>query len=127
MVYASMLAACWWASTVMMLESSPPDRKLDTGTSATRCALTDSWMTDFRSAAGLPAPAAATSRTCQYCLTSSAPPGLILAQGRDDRLELGGEDDAVAALEVEERLNAERVAGEHQLAGRHVGDGEREH
>ena len=36
----------------MMLESSPPDRKLDTGTSATRCALTDSSITDFRSAAG---------------------------------------------------------------------------
>ncbi len=45
----------------MMLESSPPDRKLDTGTSATRCALTDSSMTVFRSAAGWPAAAAATS------------------------------------------------------------------
>ena len=64
----------------MMLESSPPDRKLDTGTSATRCALTDSSITDFRSAAGRRPPAAATSCTRQYCLTSGLPPGLIRAQ-----------------------------------------------
>ena len=49
------------------------------------------------------------------------------AEGRDDRLELGGEDDAVTALDVEEGLDAQRVAGEHQFAGRRVGDGEREH
>ena len=35
------------------------------------------------------------------------------AERRQDRLELGGEHDAVAALGVEERLDAKRVAGQH--------------
>ena len=149
----------------MMLESSPPDRKLDTGTSATRCALTDSSMTDFRSAAGFrrsggrhvlhlpvlpdlkraarPDPRPGAGRELAHALDGAALLGDPViehgrdqrarldpqfgAEGRDDRLELGGEDDAVAALGVEERLDAERVAGEHQLAGRRVGDREREH
>ena len=149
----------------MMLESSPPDRKLDTGTSATRCALTDSSITDFRSAGGLaragrshvpdlpvlpdlelaagPDPGPGACRELVHALDGAALLGdpviehggderarldpQFRAERRDDRLELGGEDDAVAALGVEEGLDAERVAGEHQLAGRRVGDREREH
>ena len=49
------------------------------------------------------------------------------AEGRDDCLKLGGEHDAVPARGIEEGLDAERVAGEHEFTGRRVGDGEREH
>ena len=45
----------------MMLESSPPDRKLEIGTSATRCAVIDSSMTSPRLAGGPAAASAATS------------------------------------------------------------------
>ena len=44
-----------------MLESRPPDRKLDTGTSETRCAATDSSITGPRSIAGPSAASRATS------------------------------------------------------------------
>ena len=50
----------WCASTVTMLESRPPDRKLDTGTSDTRCAVDRLLDHRPRSAAG---PAAASSAT----------------------------------------------------------------
>ena len=60
-VYASIPGSAWLASTVTMLESRPPDRKLDTGTSATMWAVTDSSMTWRRSACGPAAASAATS------------------------------------------------------------------
>ena len=65
-----------WASTVMMLESRPPDRKLDTGTSATRWAATDSSITAPRSAGGPAAASAATSAIRQYCCTVARPSGV---------------------------------------------------
>ena len=49
------------------------------------------------------------------------------ADGRDQRLELGGEHHAVAARQVVQRLDAERVPGQDQVAGALVDDGEREH
>ena len=58
---ASMPGPSRWARTVTMLESRPPDRKLDTGTSDTRWAATDSSMTGPRSAGGPAAASAATS------------------------------------------------------------------
>ena len=56
-----------------MLESSPPLRKLDTGTSATRWAATDSSITLRRSAGGPAAASAATSSTRQYRSTCERP------------------------------------------------------
>ncbi len=164
-VYASTELESWWARTVTMLESSPPDRKLDTGTSATRCALTDSSITDFRSAAGWRAACGGhvldppvlpdlgraprldagpgAGRELVHALDRAAllghpvvqhgrdeGPGLdaqLAADRGDDRLQLGGEDDAVAAPQVEERLDAERVARQDELAGHGVGQREREH
>ena len=49
----------------MMLESRPPDRKLDTGTSDTRWEAIDSSITGRRSAGGPAAASAATSATRQ--------------------------------------------------------------
>jgi hypothetical protein len=51
----------------------------------------------------------------------------LRADRRDQRLELGGEQRAVASRQVEQRLDAKRVAGQEQLAGRGVGQREREH
>ena len=62
-----------------MLESRPPDRKLDTGTSDTRWAATDSSITAPRSAGGPAAASAATSATRQYCRTEELPSGRKLA------------------------------------------------
>ncbi len=50
-----------------------------------------------------------------------------LTDRADDALQLGGEDDAVLAGQVVQRLDAELVAGEHQRAGALVEDGEGEH
>ena len=61
MVYASIPGLSRWASTVTMLESRPPLRKLDTGTSETRWAATDSSITARKSAGGPAAASAASS------------------------------------------------------------------
>ncbi len=59
----------------MMLESSPPLKKVETGTSATRWAATDSSMTSRRSAGGPAAASAATSAIDQYRCTVDRPSG----------------------------------------------------
>ena len=63
-----------------MLESRPPDRKLETGTSAIRCAATDSSITARRSAGSPAAASAAMSATFQYACTSAVPSGRKRAQ-----------------------------------------------
>ena len=49
----------------MMLESRPPDRKVETGTSATRWAATDDSMTSARSVRSSVDASAATSAALQ--------------------------------------------------------------
>src|SRR5699024_7274332 len=49
------------------------------------------------------------------------------AKSGEDRLQLGGEHDTVAAPQNVHRFDAERVAGQGKAAGGLVGDGEREH
>ena len=51
----------------------------------------------------------------------------LVSDGREQRLELGGEDDPVSPAQVQQRLDAQRVAGQRQLAGLRVGYREREH
>ena len=148
-----------------MLESRPPDRKLDTGTSATRCAVTDSLITVLRSAAGPAAASSATSAMRQYCSTREAAVGAdarpragrelphpldgallighpviehrrhhgarldpqLRSHRGDEGLQLRGEDQARASRQVVERLDAERVTGQDEIARRLVGQREREH
>ena len=149
-----------------MLESRPPDRKLDTGTSATRCAATDSSITGPGRRGGPAAASAATSATLPVVLARaacrpgwSAPRNRRAACGRprwrsaarapSNRASTRPWRPARSAArsprrrpapsarrrtprrsprrQVEQRLDAERVAGQEQLAGVLVGQREREH
>src|SRR5436190_2125697 len=84
-VYASTPGFDAFASTVTMLESRPALRKLETGTSARRCAATDSSMSWRTSACG---PAAATAEVQQLDAEGAAghdqPAGPLVEQGEGE-------------------------------------------
>ena len=148
-----------------MLESRPPDRKLDTGTSDTRCAVTDSLITcaqvggragrglvrhvrdapvvlhreaavraDARPRAGrkLPHPLDGALLIGHPVIEHRRHHGARLdpqlgSHRGHERLQLRGEDQALAARQVVKRLDAERVTGQDEIACRLVGQREREH